>query len=182
VSSVNPCLEGVAPSWESLPFELAAEVLRDFGKLQLRAFGGSMLPAIFPGDVLLVRREAIGAIRRGHVVLFRRCGCFYAHRVVRIENHAGGLHLITRGDALAYEDFPTCEDDLLGRIPALIRRGRHIELAAAPNPAARIFQWAVKNSDLFASALLRWHLSKMRFAKDGHTMHPEMQWMIREGR
>jgi hypothetical protein len=181
VSVENPCLEGVKDSWESVRLELAAELLRDFGDLRFRACGGSMLPTIFPGDDLMVRREPIGGIRRGNVVLSRRAGRFYAHRVVRIENRGSGAYLITRGDALAYEDLPTSENELLGLIPALIRRGKRIELSGAPNAAGRLLQWAVRHSELLARALLRWHASKVRFARDRPAHQPELRWTIGEG-
>jgi len=42
---------------ETLGCELAAEVLRSSGRLRLRATGTSMLPAVWPGDVLSVCRE-----------------------------------------------------------------------------------------------------------------------------
>ena len=178
MSPENPSLEETTHSSESLRLELAAEVLRDFGDLRFRASGGSMLPTIFPGDVLMVRREPIAAIRLGDVVLSRRIGRFYAHRVVRIENHASGVRLITRGDALVYEDFPASESELLGRIPALIRKGKRIGLAAAPNAAGRLFQWVVRHSDLLATALLRWHASRVRFARDRPAIQPELQRTI----
>jgi hypothetical protein len=41
-----------ATSRETLGCELAAEVIRSFGRVRLRATGTSMLPAIWPGDVL----------------------------------------------------------------------------------------------------------------------------------
>jgi len=182
VSPKNPCLEEATHSSESVRLELAEELLRDFGDLRFRASGGSMLPTILPGDVLMVRREPIGAIRPGDVVLSRRVGRFYAHRVVRIENHASGMHLITRGDALAYEDDPASENELLGRIPALIRSGKRIELAGAPNAAGRLFQWAVRHSDILATALLRWHASRVRFARDLPAIQPELQRTVGEGR
>ena len=59
---------------------LAVEVLRRFGEARLRVTGSSMLCAMWPGDLVAVRRQGMGEIRRGHVVLFVRR--FFAHRVV----------------------------------------------------------------------------------------------------
>jgi signal peptidase len=46
-----------------LKIGLAAEVLRSSGELRLRVTGTSMLPAIWPGEVLLIRRD--GAAQAG---------------------------------------------------------------------------------------------------------------------
>src|ERR1039458_9326454 len=62
--------------------ELAAEVLRSSGSLRLRAIGASMLPAIWPGDVLTVQRRDAENAQPGDIVLFARGGALVAHRVV----------------------------------------------------------------------------------------------------
>ena len=38
--------------------DLAAEVLRQFGEVRLKVTGASMLPSVWPGDVLTVRRRS----------------------------------------------------------------------------------------------------------------------------
>jgi signal peptidase len=155
-------LEAAGRPREELRLELAAEVLRDFGQLQFRACGGSMLPAIFPGDILLVRREPIGRIRRGDIVLSSRAGRFYAHRVARIENHGAAVRLITRGDALTMEDPAVSEDEYLGRVTRLARGRAQIELSATPSLESGLFGWALRHSDFLANSLMRWHSLHMR--------------------
>ena len=67
---------------ETLGCELAAEVLRSWGRLRLRATGASMLPAVWPGDVLSVRSQGVVEALPGDIVLFGREGRLVAHRVV----------------------------------------------------------------------------------------------------
>ena len=166
MSLANPLMEAATQPREVLRLELAAEVLRDFGELRFRACGGSMLPAILPGDILLVRREPIGTIRRGHIVLFSRTGRFYAHRVARIENRSAAARLITRGDALTTEDAAVSDEEYLGRVTRLARGGTQIELSATPGPERRVFGWALRHSDFLANSLMRWHSLRMRLARN----------------
>ena len=69
-------------SRETLGCELAAEVLRSFGRLRLGATGASMLPAIWPGDILSVHSHNVAEALPGDIVLFGRPGKLVAHRGV----------------------------------------------------------------------------------------------------
>jgi hypothetical protein len=60
------------PLREHSKHSLAVEVLRRTGVLRLTAFGYSMLPTLFPGDLLNVHAEPLSAIQTGDVVLFAR--------------------------------------------------------------------------------------------------------------
>src|SRR5712691_4904581 len=52
--------------------ELFAEVLRSYGKGRLRVTGTSMVPAVWPGDMLTIYREDISRVVLGQIVLFTR--------------------------------------------------------------------------------------------------------------
>jgi len=164
VSFVNTWKEAAAPSKESVRLELAAEILRDFGELRFRACGGSMLPAIFPGDILMIRRDPIGRIRQGHTVLSLRAGLFCAHRVVRIENRSTAVRLITRGDALAMEDPAVSEDEYLGRVIGLHRGRKQREISDRPNLESCVFGCLLRRSDFLTISLMRWHSLRMRLS------------------
>ena len=99
---------------------LAAEALRRFGELRLRVSGSSMLPALWPGDLLVIRRAPLAELSRGDLVLFLRQGRFFVHRVLEVS--ASGL--LTRGDALAAPDPPVSPQELLGRVISIWRNGR----------------------------------------------------------
>jgi hypothetical protein len=78
-----------------------------------------MLPAIWPGDILDIRRCRIGAVRTGEIALFECYGRLVAHRVIGRQGSA----LITQGDTLPAPDPPVTEAELLGTV-LMIRRGR----------------------------------------------------------
>jgi signal peptidase len=106
--------------------ELSAEVLQRGGRLSVRVQGSSMLPSLFPGDLLTFRRCAPEEIVVGDIVLFVREGRCVVHRVA--ERMAGGAasRLRTRGDAAARCDAPLVENEILGRLAAVERKGRRL--------------------------------------------------------
>jgi signal peptidase len=154
----------------TVEIELAEEILRSFGDLQFVARGASMLPAIYPGDVLVIARSPNARVRGGQVVLASRDGRFFAHRVVGKTN-AGGRHLVfTRGDALTEDDPPVADADLLGRVTAVIRGGRRIEVGEVRPERPSVLQWAVQRSNLVAGLLLRWNSLRTTIARDSVSM------------
>jgi len=141
-----------ATSRETLGCELAAEVLRSFGKLRLRATGASMLPAIWPGDVLEVRRQAVTDVQPGDVVLFWRRGRLVAHRVVEKLARSGRTLLVTQGDRQSAADAPVSAEDLLGRVIG-VRRGNRRKLPLLTF-WRRVGVWILNRSDFLTRALL----------------------------
>jgi len=79
-----------ATSRETVGCKLAAEVLRSTGELRLRVTGTSMLPAVWPGDVLSVRGGDVTEALPGDIVLFGREGKLVAHRVVEVRSRKPG--------------------------------------------------------------------------------------------
>lgn len=82
-----------------------------------------MAPALLPGDLALVRREA--PIHRGDIVLIRQQGhSAVLHRVAR---RRGDDAFVTRGDANPVDDLvPVTKADIAGRVVAVIPAGRLI--------------------------------------------------------
>ena len=103
---------------------LAVESLRRGNPLRLRARGGSMLPFLLDGDVVVVRPAAVAEIRIGDVICYEPpSGGLCLHRVIGREERG----FVTRGDALAYVD--TVPDvALLGVVIARERHGRRTAL------------------------------------------------------
>jgi signal peptidase I len=136
--------------------ELASEVLRSFGGLRFAATGWSMLPAIWPGDILVVERVGSDEVRVGEVVLVGRDGRLCAHRVVsRSESLPLMRHyLITQGDALAAPDRAVSEGELLGRVVYLIRAGERIAVPAKLSLVARLIARIIRHFFLAARALV----------------------------
>lgn len=104
--------------------ELVADIAREFGEVRLKVTGCSMIPAVWPGDVIVVQRREMAELQTGQIVLCRRGGELVAHRVISILDGC----LITRGDSLPQDDPPTMGPDLLGQVVSIVRNGRSVDL------------------------------------------------------
>ena len=138
---------------ETLGCELAAEVLRSSGRLRLRVSGASMLPAVWPGDVLSVSRRSAAQALPGDIILFARQGRLFAHRVVERTIHQGAAYWITRGDRLDHHDPQVSSRELLGRITS-IQRG-HRRIVPRLSFWGRIASWILRRSEFCTRLLLR---------------------------
>jgi hypothetical protein len=108
---------------QTLQTELFADVLRQFSTARLVVTGASMLPAIWPGDVLTIQRKELAELRAGEIVLAQREGKLIAHRVTSV-----GDHLITQGDSMPQGDPPFTTSEILGRVVSILRNGRDMPL------------------------------------------------------
>jgi len=150
---LEPSPQPPTPSRETLGCELAAEVLRSSGRLRLRATGASMLPAIWPSDILSVRsHDALEALP-GDIVLFGRQGRLVAHRVLQRTASQDGILWVTRGDSAGGNDAPVSSHELLGRVTAIERGSRR--LTPHQSVASRLISWILRRSD-FATRVLLW--------------------------
>jgi signal peptidase I len=129
---------------------LACDILRSGGTLRLQALGTSMLPCIWPGDVLTLQSISGDDITVGDVVLFVRAGRFFVHRVVRKE----GSGWITRGDAVPQNDPPVEITELLGTATSIQRNGRVIT-PRRPNFAEHFLARLLCHSDFCRNLFLR---------------------------
>jgi len=93
--------------------------------------GGSMRPALRPGDVVVFRR--VGRVPAvGDMAVFEHGSTLVVHRVVGVAR-GGGLH--TRGDANDAPDPGTVEPDRLrGCVVLVVPSGRLVEYLVARTP------------------------------------------------
>jgi signal peptidase I len=128
--------------------ELAADVLRTYGRLRLGVTGWSMIPTIWPGDTLVIERADREDVMMGDVVLFRRDQRLYVHRVfAKTQEEA----ILTRGDGMPRLDEPVKSSELMGRISSISRRGKSLEPKRSLNFFERIvaglvrrFAWPIR--------------------------------------
>lgn len=132
--------------------ELAAEALRSFGNLRLRATGTSMLPAIWPGDVLSIQSDAATEALPGDIVLSRRDGRLVAHRVVERTIRDRQVKWVTRGDSVEGNDDPVSGDDILGKVTAIERGPWRID--PRPSFLNRAVAWVLRRSAFAVRVLL----------------------------
>ncbi len=138
----------------ALKCELAGEVLRSFGELRFTATGWSMLPAIFPGDTLVVERVRPDNVVVGDVVLVGREGRLCAHRLVSTVADAESPKWITRGDGMPGPDRLVLAKELLGRVVYLIRAGKLIALPTRLGIVEKLVSKLVQRSEPAARALV----------------------------
>ena len=133
---------------EAVKRNLVADVARSFGQVRLKVTGTSMLPAVFPGDIVTVCRCSAADLLPGQIVLCFRDEALVAHRLARVNEN----RFITRGDSLCNDDRPFQEDEILGRVVCIHRDGREVDPAPAWWHGAGCF--VLRRSELFVRLLL----------------------------
>lgn len=148
--------------------EMVAEALRRGASVSLDLQGTSMLPALWPGDVLTVDPVSHEGLAMGDLVFVAREGRSFVHRLIRRSTFDGCVCWISRGDATRHEDMPLTASQVLGRV-VHIRRG-HCTLTPSRNLSClhRGFAWLLRHSARTIGIVLRIH----RFRLDQEQMDP----------
>jgi hypothetical protein len=138
---------------DGLKLELATEVLSSSGAIRLRALGTSMLPSIWPNDILSIERQPSEAIVPGDIVLVARDDRFFVHRLFEKRDS----EWITRGDSLPYSDQPVAEIHVLGKVSLIQRKAKVIVPSSRVSVLGRTVAWMLCRWDLFRNIALRVH-------------------------
>jgi signal peptidase len=136
---------------------LATSVLRQGGTIALKAWGTSMLPALWPGDVLTIVGALSTEIVPGDIVLVLRNDRIFAHRLLGRHKDASLRAWITKGDAMSDNDPPAPESALLGRVVSIRRYGRDLTPGRQISRLQSLIASLASESDRFRSLLLRLH-------------------------
>ena len=146
--------------------ELAAEVLRSGGAIRLQALGTSMLPSVWPGDVLSIAPAHGKGVAPGDIVLVVRDGRFFVHRLIEKRD----CEWITRGDSLPQNDPPLTGAQVLGRVSLIHRKTGDI----LPKPRLSVFSrglaWMLCRWDSFRNLSLRIHSFRQHGASANRTI------------
>ena len=118
--------KAAARLWSAERTALAVEVLRRTGHLRLRAHGESMLPALWPGDVVEIVSCSLQDAQPGDIVLAEREGQFFLHRLVDIAGDGFLLH----GDSMPGPDLLFSREALLGRLVGRVHESTGFSTAA----------------------------------------------------
>lgn len=153
-------MEATSDTFDRIGCELVAGSLRGGHEVRVRVAGSSMVPALWPGDELLVRALALAEPSRGDLLLLVRDGRLCTHRLVDWLDHAGAARLITRGDAAPQCDPPVAPSEILGRVALITRGGRDIPISLSP--ARRLLSFAIRHSDFIRRAALKIHSVRRR--------------------
>jgi len=155
---MQPCPQ----SREQQKRSLAAEVLRSTGRLQLAALGNSMLPTLWPRDLVTIHSQPFDRLQVGDVVLFVREEQFFIHRI--LSKSETERRVVTRGDAMPTADAPISTEELLGKVVSVRRRDQDIAVPVC----SRLHRWAglvSAYSDRLRSVALRLHAMRSRTAE-----------------
>jgi signal peptidase I len=139
----------IGPPQRLLGCELIADLASNFGQVRLKVTGASMIPAIWPGDVITVRHSGIADLKSGQIILLTREGNLVAHRVACVCDD----FLITRGDSLQDDDPPITESDLVGEVVCVIRNGSRVHLKHSS--WQRVGSFILRRSDFCLRMALR---------------------------
>jgi hypothetical protein len=123
-------------AWHAERSALAAASLRDNGRLRLQLRGESMLPTLWPGDVVEIASCSVDDVHPGEIVLALRAGRFFLHRF--INRRPGSFQL--RGDSMPGSDPQFPNDALLGR---LVSRAEQRQCEDRPLLPLRPWSWAI---------------------------------------
>jgi signal peptidase I len=157
---------------EECKCSLAAEVLRIWGRLRLRACGTSMLPTLWPGDLLTIRSHAFEQAGPGDIVLYMRAGRLFVHRIVRRSGSGPQAFLITRGDCMPKNDPPVREAELLGRVTHVRHCGSLMVPTRKLSTSRLIYALMLCRWNLFQRIALHLHARRraevdLQFSLDG---------------
>jgi hypothetical protein len=134
---------------------LAAEALQSWGVLKLRATGVSMLPTLWPDDVLTVQCVRPEQVEPGEIVLYMRQDRFFIHRIVSKDLMRDKAYLVTRGDCMSEDDPPVGKSELLGKVIEVRRSGLIFTPARTLSRFRRLLAWLFCHWGLFRRVGLR---------------------------
>jgi hypothetical protein len=146
-----------APLANVVKCALAADALLSFGTLRFAATGWSMIPTVWPYEMLLVERVSQEQVRTGDVLLLLRKRGLCVHRLVSRSKIDQVSHWIIQGDAMAAPDPPLRDDELLGRVTHVVRRGRRVALSTKLTVGQRALGGIVARSYAAARVLVYLH-------------------------
>ncbi len=136
---------------------VGCELLRDqvarYGQARIKAQGTSMLPNIWPGEVLHILRVPVEQFAPGQIAVFYREQRICAHRVISVTHKP--FAVLTQGDRLSTADAPITKDELLGVVTGVRRRGRLEPPRTTLSWQALLLRWMSRLSDLPTCILLK---------------------------
>jgi signal peptidase I len=116
-----------------------------------------MLPAIFPGDTLVIEPANSESVGKGDIVLFHRDRRLFVHRVSGKSGNARDYQIITQGDGMPNPDPPVSSSQLLGKVSFVVRDGRCLEPARIPGFSMRAVAALVRRSSSAARVVVGVH-------------------------
>ena len=99
---------------------LLIQLLRSGEVVDVTAQGLSMFPVLLPFDVLRVRPETAGNLKRGQIIVFESNAKIISHRFIGVKDGKA----ICKGDGLLHPDAPVEPGAVLGVVIARTRKDK----------------------------------------------------------
>jgi signal peptidase I len=147
---------------EASKLGLAAEMLRNRGSVRLELKGTSMLPSLWPGDLLTIECVAHDEIAPGDMVLVMRDNRFFVHRLIERREDQNCVSWITRGDAVPQNDPPVTASELLGQVVGVRRGNRSFVPSQRLSLSQSALAWMLCRLDHFRGLALRIHAVRLQ--------------------
>jgi hypothetical protein len=121
----------------------------------LQVLGQSMLPTIWPGDVVTIGRAVADAMEIADIGVFQRDRRVFVHRLKKILVIDGLTQFVTRGDSATDDDplFPA--DTLLGKVALIQHKNRSPVPSGNLSLCARAAGWVFARSSSLRNLALR---------------------------
>jgi len=149
---------------EEAKLNLAAGILLSGGKIHMRALGASMIPALWPGDLLAIESASTTNLSPGEIVLVHRDGRFFIHRLIQCGSPSGAPDWVTRGDALPHPDPPVAAPNMIGRVCGIVRQNGMLVPTRIPSWGAQVFSRMLRHSNLLRDLALRCRLLRRKLS------------------
>lgn len=104
-----------------LILETSHQILKDGIPIRCKVGGISMLPLLWPGDVIIIDPIIIEQIAIGDIVVFKQDNRLVAHRLISISNINNSKFLFTKGDSNLKRDEPFSAESLIGIVRNVIK-------------------------------------------------------------
>jgi signal peptidase I len=136
---------------------LVGDAVRSFGTVRLRVTGSSMLPAVWPGDTLVILRRNINELRLGDMLLYCREGRLVVHRVVSRSASRGQSGIAVRGDSLSKQDDLVRPSEIFGTVSGIVRNGKYIQPSSSLKYYQRLIAVLISHSNSLARLVVFIH-------------------------
>jgi signal peptidase I len=144
--------------------DLILQVLASGGTVRLRVRGSSMLPSLWPGDVLIIEGQSCNKAVAGDIVLVLSDRRPLIHRIKEKHQHRNRrLQWVTQGDAVPECDPAVEESELVGRV-SMIERNHRFIVPRRLSIWTRLLAWMLCHWDRLRCACLRVHAIRLSFA------------------
>lgn len=132
------------------------------GMAKFRARGTCNYPCVKPGDILHVDTRDSKQIQIGDIVVYRRSRLLFSHRAVDKGEKNGLCYVVTQSDGAEEADAPVFDEDILGIVTSIERKGKLLSPARSTYTLAnRVFIRFRLKCYLLKQLLLRSAVSSM---------------------